>query len=162
MEMIDRTSSPQSTNCFSSKPDGVVRTTGGSLGCGQHLLHRPAVDAEPPNRGGTSPAPRHNRQGAMDGEFLRRRDGDDRPRAPPRVVPYSSAVYTSTITASPHCTSRPGSGRPTIFRTRSPAIVRTLNSRNALPIASILQWIIALTQSAMGRPALRPLFRCPP
>ena len=128
----------------------------------QHLLHRPAVDAEPPNRGGTSPAPRHNRQGAMDGEFLRRRDGDDRPQAPPRVVPYSSAVYTSTITASPHCTSRPGSGRPTIFRTRSPAIVRTLNSRNALPIAAVLQWIIALTQSAMGRPALRPLFRCPP
>ena len=77
----------------------------------QHLLHSPAVDAEPPAppRGGSTPhrqppaepphraprrtslAPRQNRQGTIGGAFLRRRD---RTARPPRVGHLCSAVNT--------------------------------------------------------------------
>ena len=57
----------------------------------QYLLHRATVDTEPPHRvpRHTSPAPRRNRQGAMSGALLRRRDRTARPL---RVEHYSSAV----------------------------------------------------------------------
>ena len=54
-----------------------------------------------------------------------------------------------------------GAGRPTIFRPRSSGAVRTPNSRNALPVASVLHRIIALRWMAVCVSPLHLLSRCP-
>ena len=75
----------------SSSPCGGRSRTAAPLPCGSDPPRQPP--AEPPHRAprSTSPAPRRNRQGAMSGAFLRRRDRTARSL---RMEHYSAAVNT--------------------------------------------------------------------